>query len=110
MWAKMKPFTKPNIKLVPNDEGIYMFFDKNGNPLYVGVSDKRRYSGIRHRVESYEEKDDPVEHPTKVELRKRIAKFRWKQEPIQKARKEEHELKQSLPYNADKEGERKRKS
>jgi excinuclease UvrABC nuclease subunit len=109
MWSHIKPFTKNNIKQIPNVEGIYMFYDENMDKLYVGVSDQRLYSGLKHRVESYAEKDDPKEHPTKTELRKKIAFFKIKKEPINQARQEEFELKQSMPFNADKLGEKTRK-
>ncbi len=101
MWSKWMKFTPENIKTVPNVEGDYEYRDKNGNLLYIGVSDKRNYSGLRHRVESYHEKDDPNVHPTKVKLRKHIDSFRWKAEPIDQARQEEHDVKQDLPFNMD---------
>lgn len=101
-WSQLLPFTPSNIKRIENTEGIYELFDKNKKKVeYVGVSDKRKYSGLRHRLESYNETDDFVVHPTKKDLRDHIKFFRIKYEPIPEARSDEHMLKQNTKYNMD---------
>lgn len=99
VWSRKCKFSPEMIKLLKNNAGIYEMFDKHGNRIYVGVAHR-----IKHRVESYREKDDfmPVEgHPTKEELRPLIKQFRVKYIPIEEARKHEEIIKQQLPFNMD---------
>ena len=79
---------------VPNKPGVYRFYDKNGKLLYVGVA--RR---LRHRVQSYYQKDDHKEHPTKKQLRPKIAKYKYTVLPLKKAREIEHRSKKRTPFN-----------
>lgn len=79
---------------VPNRPGIYRFYDKNGKQLYVGHA--RR---LRHRVQSYIQKDCPKEHPTKPKLRPKIAKYKWKVMPLEDARKLERRTKDGNKHN-----------
>lgn len=79
---------------VPNKSGLYKFYDKNGKFLYVGHA--RR---LRHRVQSYMQKDCPCEHPTKVKLRPKIAKFQYKVMPKEKAKILEKRLKKKALFN-----------
>lgn len=95
-WSKKLPFDRKIIKLLANNEGNYELFDKYGKRIYIGSSTE-----IKHRVESYDELDDPKVHPTKIPLRQKIAFFRFRYLPIHDARIHEQKIKQSLPFNMD---------
>jgi excinuclease ABC subunit C len=79
---------------VPNKPGIYRFYDKNGKLIYVGHA--RR---LRHRVQSYYQKDCPKEHPTKMPLRKKIHVYEYRVMPKKKAQTREKILKKKTKYN-----------
>lgn len=101
-WTRQIPFTKENISKVPDATGVYIFYgDNKPKPLYVGVSTNGKHSGLRHRIQSYDEKDDFKEHPTKERLRPKIDSFRYKVTSEQGARDIEMKLKQGTKFNAD---------
>jgi excinuclease ABC subunit C len=79
---------------VPNKPGLYKFFNKKGQLLYVGHA--RR---LRHRVQSYHQQDCPKEHPTKVPLRKKIHVYEYQVMPKAKAQKREKVIKKKAKYN-----------
>ena len=80
--------------VVPNKAGLYKFYDKKGDLIYIGVA--RR---LRHRVQSYHQKDKFDEHPTKKKLRPEIYKYEFKKLPLAKARIIEHKLKHKTKHN-----------
>ena len=88
---KTKYTYKPH---VPNRPGLYAFYDKNGKLLYVGHASK-----LRHRVQSYNQKDCYKEHPTKRLLRPKIAKYKYQVMPKTKAQTIEKKLKKKAVYN-----------
>lgn len=92
--GKLRPFDKDNVSEVPNEPGNYMFYDENKKPIYVG-----RSHILRHRLQSYYEKDDFDEHPTKEKLRKEIKYFKWQRKPIGMARDHENGIKDKLKHN-----------
>lgn len=85
--GRRQKFTKNNISRVPNVKGGYVLFDNNKNAIYTGRSsahvgtkwgkdpEDRWVYGLRHRLQSYYQKDNFNEHPTKAPLRKEIAFF-----------------------------------
>jgi len=79
---------------VPNKPGIYKFHDKYGNLLYTGHASK-----LRHRIQSYRQKDDYNAHRTKDMLRGRIASFSYKKMPVTEARKREKTIKKNGRFN-----------
>ena len=95
-WSPILPFERDVIKLLRNDSGNYEYFDKNMKKIYVGSSLIEK-----HRIESYDEIDDPKVHPTKVPLRSQIAFFRFRYLPIKEARIHEQRIKQPLKFNMD---------
>ncbi|MFH1143972.1 MAG: nucleotide excision repair endonuclease [Candidatus Eisenbacteria bacterium] len=48
LWAAERSFTVEDIENLPEEPGIYRFFDREGNILYVGKS-----ANLRRRVRSY---------------------------------------------------------
>ena len=80
--------------VIPNKAGLYKFYSKKGELLYIGVAKK-----LRHRVQSYHQKDKFSEHPTKKALRPEIYKYEFKKLPLAKARKIEHKLKHNTKHN-----------
>lgn len=104
--------TKENVSRVPNTAGVYKFYNRNKKPIYIGTTkgnygsnwgpkphQRYRY-GLKHRIGSYVQKDDPREHPTKPALRKQIRYFSYK--PIRshtKRRELEKKIKKPLRYN-----------
>ena len=99
--GKKKDFNRTNIKKVPTTSGVYLFFSKTGKPIYVGVSKKAKYANLRHRLESYNEKDSFSAHPTKKQLRKNIKKFSYEVVPISEARRIEKINKGNMQFNRD---------
>jgi len=87
-------FSREYVSTVENEPGIYVFFDDNMDLIYVGVSNV-----LRHRLQSYYQKDDFEVHPTKRALRRRIAYFYHEHMPIIEARILEKEVKEKLRYN-----------
>jgi len=79
---------------IPNKCGLYEFYDHNGNRIYVGHASK-----LRHRVQSYMQKDDMNAHPTKEWLRQNIAKYKFRVMPISRAIQIEKKMKQGTKYN-----------
>ena len=102
-WSSLITFKKENISKVPDATGVYLFFNKNRTPIYIGRSKNKEFSGLRHRIQSYNEVDDYNEHKTKRVLRGKIASFRYKTTTVDEARKLEMTMKQHLRYNADNE-------
>lgn len=100
-WSKRLPFTKENISKLPNTAGIYQFYNAGETPIYVGTAHHGDYSGIKHRVSSYNEEDDFSEHPTKKALRGKIHSFKFQELEIREARILEKKLKQGKKFNAD---------
>ena len=102
-WSKTLPLDRENISKVPNVAGIYQLENINGTTIYVGVSHKGDYSGLRHRLHSYHEIDNYGHdgHPTKKVLRGKAVKFKVKKMDIAQARILEHKMKQKTKYNAD---------
>lgn len=92
--AYHKPFTKENVAELENRPGIYRYYDKNKKLIYIG-----RSHVIRHRVQSYYQKDDFNEHPTKEALRKEIAYFNVEYKSPEEARNHEHKVKNGLKHN-----------
>jgi excinuclease ABC subunit C len=93
---KLIRWEKENTKkpVVPNKPGVYKFYRKDGKLLYVGVANK-----LRHRVQSYMQKDCFKTHPTKATLRPKIHRYVYKVMPLKDARKIEHKLKGKARYN-----------
>lgn len=79
---------------VPNKPGLYKFYGKGGRMIYVGHARK-----LRHRIQSYNEKDCYRTHPTKRVLRKKIAFFSYSVMPKKQAQRIERRLKKKTPYN-----------
>ena len=79
----MKKLTRNNVKkgIVPNKSGIYTIYNARGKPIYIGHSRK-----LRHRIQSYYQKDDFNVHPTKRRLRGKAVSFSYRTMPIRKAR------------------------
>lgn len=94
-WKKYR-WNKDNVLkgVVPNYSGVYAFFDYTGCFLYVGHSKM-----LRHRIQSYYQKDCFNEHPTKQQLRKLINSFSYKVMPYMKARQIEKGFKKYSKFN-----------
>jgi len=99
--SKRLKFNDKNIADVPKESGVYEFFSKDGKSLYVGVATKGKYANLRHRIESYKEKDDFSAHPTKKPLRKEIHDFSYLTVPISQARRIEKANKSDTEFNMD---------
>lgn len=100
-WSKKAKFNKENVATVPDATGVYLFYNSGGTPIYIGRTIDRDFSGLRHRLQSYYEKDDFGEHETKKVLRPHIDSFSWKKTTEPQAREIEMKLKQQMRFNAD---------
>jgi excinuclease ABC subunit C len=81
-------------KVLPAHPGMYTFYDKNKKLLYVGHA-----RNLRHRIQSYREKDDFHTHPTKASLRPKIAYYAYQAMPVTQARAIEKHIKIRTRYN-----------
>ena len=91
----LKRFTKANINGETNQGGVYNFYNKKKERIYTGRASGNiggkwgdspdggnfRY-GLKHRLQSYKQKDDPKEHPTKVALRPKIAYYEIRRKDV----------------------------
>lgn len=104
-------FNRKNVNDVSNCGGNYVFYDKNRRLIYTGVASgnkgkqwgskpSQRYQyGLKHRLQSYYQKDDFKVHNEK-KWRGEIAYFDCECEPNAKKRKGiEHRLKRKTKYN-----------
>ena len=80
--------------VVPNKPGLYKLYNSNGEIMYVGVAKK-----LRHRLQSYRQKDCFATHPTKSHVRGKIASFYFEKIPIKSARKKEKRIKKNTLFN-----------
>ena len=89
-------FNKENVSKVKNESGVYDLYgeDCHGPPIYVGVSHM-----LKHRLESYYEKDDGNAHPTKRRLRGEIKSFTYRYVPFEEAQHIEHMQKHFTKFN-----------
>tara|TARA_B100000029_G_scaffold81047_3_gene72138 strand:+ start:1127 stop:1492 length:366 start_codon:yes stop_codon:yes gene_type:complete len=112
-----KPFNKENVSKLSNKGGVYVFFNKKKEPIYVGRASGKygshydnnpnygRYRfGLRHRLQSYYQKDQfhgEAGHPEKKKLRPRIAYFRTREIANKTERRAtEKRLKQGMKFNS----------
>jgi len=97
-------FSKENTHRVPEKSGLYVFYI-NGRAVYVGHAD----ANLRHRIESYQEKDDFGKddgHPSKKELRDAMNSSQDVRVKIilmnkEQARLKEKKLKEIMKFNMD---------
>lgn len=92
----MIKLNKKNVAKIPNKSGIYILYDRNKKPIYYGSS-----KVLKHRLQSYYQKDDFSVNKTKKGLRNKIVYFAWKLLPIKKARQFEKKnmIKKNTKYN-----------
>jgi excinuclease UvrABC nuclease subunit len=95
-WSRRLRWIRDNTLkgIIPNQSGLYQFFDMNGRLIYIGHS-----KILRHRIQSYMQQDCYAEHPTKRPLRKRIRTFRFAVMPLNRARLVEKDIKQKTNFN-----------
>ena len=94
MMTKMiRRFKKEEVARVPNGPGIYALFNRQKGIIYVGTSQV-----LKHRLQSYYQEDDFGAHPTKEELREKIAYFIAEEMDLCEARELEEEIKCKLEY------------
>jgi hypothetical protein len=93
LYRKWDP-NKIRKESVPNKPGLYRFYDKDGQFLYVGHAKR-----LRHRLQSYYQKDCCEAHPTKVALRDKIAYVRITVTKESNARRLEKKSKVHAPHN-----------
>ncbi len=92
--TKITRFNKKAIAQIANKPGLYALFNRNQTMIYVGTSEV-----LRHRLQSYYQQDDFNAHPTKQELREKIAYFYVEYMPMARARKLESDVKCKPEYN-----------
>ena len=79
---------------IPNKSGRYILYNTFRTPIYTGTSKK-----LRHRLQSYRQKDDFKTHPTKSFLRNKIHTYSYKVMPKQQAQKREKRQKRQAKFN-----------
>ena len=90
----MKLLNKKNIALVKNITGWYKIYNKNGKLEYVGISEQ-----LRHRLQSYYQKDDFSVNRTKKALRPHAQYYTVKYTTLAQAKKIEKSIKGKTPHN-----------
>lgn len=85
---------KSNVSKINNKSGIYKIYDKKGKMVYVGTS-----KIMRHRLQSYYQKDDYSINRTKRALRPDAKQFTYSYMKIAQARKNEKRIKKNLRHN-----------
>ena len=95
VWKKLKFNQKNTLKgKIPNKPGIYFLFNDKDELLYTGHA-----SRLRHRVQSYNQKDDFNAHPTKPHLRGKIDEYAYCVMPEKRARRFEKQFKLRSKFN-----------
>ena len=89
-----KLLNKKNISKIKNKSGIYKLYGTSKNPIYIGTS-----KILKHRLQSYYQKDDFTVNKTKKKLRKYIKSYSIQYKPITKARKSEKRIKKKTKFN-----------
>ena len=89
-----KKLNKEEIKEIKNKPGIYKIFSCDNKLLYIG-----RSKILKHRLQSYYQKDDFTVNKTKKKLRKESCKFTFRYMTDKKARKIEKKLKTNVKFN-----------
>jgi excinuclease UvrABC nuclease subunit len=99
-FSGKKMLNEKNASTIPRVSGVYRIFDKKGKGLYMGVSKKGETGNLRHRIQSYYQKDNfngTAGHPEKKELRKKAKKFDFaKMSNYQMARKRISSLRKNM--------------
>ena len=91
----MPKLNKENIANLKNKSGMYFINSCGTNkPIYVGIS-----KVIKHRLQSYYQKDDFTAHPTKKDLRKSACGYTVNYMSLSKAKKQESKLKGNMQFN-----------
>lgn len=73
---------------IPNKPGVYKFYNNRGQVIYVGHAKR-----LRHRVQTYYQKDNYYEHSSKLPLRPEIKKYSYKVMPYSQAKLYEKKVK-----------------
>ena len=87
---------------IPRVSGVYRLYDKKNKRLYIGVAKKGDVGNLRHRIQSYRQKDNYDHkngHPEKKALRDRVTKFDFAKMSIKEAREFESKAKHKTPFN-----------
>jgi excinuclease UvrABC nuclease subunit len=90
----MKKLNKDNTSELKNNPGLYYLHNCEGKKVYVGTS-----KIIKHRLQSYHEKDDFSVNRTKKKLRENLCFFDVQYMNIKKARNIEKQKKTNLDHN-----------
>jgi len=101
-FSGRKMLNGENTYEIPRVSGVYRLYGKNGKKLYIGVAKKGEAGNLRHRIQSYNEKDNfkgEAGHPEKKQLRKKVEKFDFAKMPIKDARKFEKDKKHNFAFN-----------
>ncbi len=89
------PLSKNGLKNVKNKAGIYRIYPCNGKKaVYVGTS-----KVLRHRLQSYYQKDDFSVNRTKEDLRPKACKVTYRYLNIKQARELEKQEKSKYKHN-----------
>ena len=93
---KVLPWRRESVlkDIIPNQPGIYFFYGPGGQLLYTGHA-----SRLRHRLQSYYQKDCFDTHKTKPDLRRFISYVRFDVMPKKQAMKKENEVKKYALFN-----------
>ena len=90
----MPRLNKKEVSKVKNQSGLYKIKNCAGKTVYVGSS-----KVLKHRIQSYYQKDDFSVNQTKEKLRPSACKFSFFYMPIKQARIKEKKIKSKFRYN-----------
>jgi excinuclease UvrABC nuclease subunit len=101
-FSGRKMLNEKNTFTIPRVSGVYRLFGENGKKLYIGVAKRGDHGNLRHRIQSYRQKDNfkgEAGHPEKKQLRKKVVKFDFAKMSIKEAREFEHSKKHNFAFN-----------
>ncbi|MFH0978629.1 MAG: GIY-YIG nuclease family protein [Candidatus Woesearchaeota archaeon] len=79
---------------IPNRSGVYSLYDRHKRRVYVG-----RSRVLRHRLQSYVQKDNLRVHRTKGKLRRTAKYFSYRKMGPKRARTYERRAKRGVRFN-----------
>lgn len=94
-FSNTKEFTKENLNEEKEEPGAYIYVDKNGKPIYIGVAEE-----MQERLEAgYYGRADYAQVERKKTLRRKIRGYRTCYTTLERARSLEHSKKDEMRFN-----------
>ena len=94
--SKPKDFIRENLNQEEEESGAYIYLDRNGNEIYIGVASE----SLEERLNAcYYGRSDYAQVERKKTLRRKVRKYRTVYTTEARARKLEHNKKDEMRFN-----------